>query len=196
MLDAEAVFGTESPIVPVIHTLRRLSLSLEPDHSTDLDKAMASLSIYDIEYDLNQLNGEYPEAGDNMDGVSEVGALKTAAHMYLYLVIRQIPSGSPAYNQLSRRLRADLEEDEQWWGLNRDRQCWLLWILFIGYMATSEVFGRRWFFMNALRVCKVLGVSTSDELLGVLMSVVWDRSRGRAVDLFWREGLAISNGGG
>lgn len=187
MLDAEVVFGTASPIIPVIHALRHVSLSLEPNHS-DMDRAMASLSIYDIEYDLNQLNGESSDI-ECLDGAFEVAPLKTAAHIYLYLMIRQIPRGSPAFNPLSRRLRVALEEqDEQWWCSNKDREYWLLWMLFIGYVATSEVVSKQWFLQNALGVCKSQEVTTRDDLLDILRSVMWNGSRGREeVDLFWRE---------
>jgi hypothetical protein len=51
-LNAEDTFGTESPLISVINSIRRLSRDLDPEYVGNVDRVKASSMIYNLEYDL------------------------------------------------------------------------------------------------------------------------------------------------
>ncbi|KAH7116388.1 hypothetical protein EDB81DRAFT_701995 [Dactylonectria macrodidyma] len=179
MLNPEDILGAASPIIPVIQTLRHISLSMDSSHSGILDRSLISLSIYEAEYSLNLLNrpmGGVSEYGNGQP--SEVVPLKIAAHIYLYLMIRELPGGSPVFGELTRRFRASLEaQTEQWWIASRDRQCWVLWMLYIAFAAAPEEPNKQWFLTKGLLLCEMLNLMARDELERILRSVLWNGSR-------------------
>ncbi|KAM6513517.1 hypothetical protein FALCPG4_015922 [Fusarium falciforme] len=179
MLNPEDILGAASPIVPVIQTLRHISLSMDSSHSGILDRSLISLSIYEAEYSLNLLNGPMGGVGEYGNGQpSEVVPLKIAAHIYLYLMIRELPGGSPVFGELTGRFRASLEaQTEQWWMASRDRQCWVLWMLYIAFAAAPEEPNKQWFLTKGLLLCEMLNLMARDELERILRSVLWNGSR-------------------
>lgn len=179
MLNPEDILGAASPIVPAIQTLRHISLSMDSSHSGILDRSLISLSIYEAEYSLNLLNGPMGGVGEYGNGQpSEVVPLKIAAHIYLYLMIRELPGGSPVFRELTRRFRASLEaQTEQWWIASRDRQCWVLWMLYIAFAAAPEEPNKQWFLTKGLLLCEMLNLMARDELERILRGVLWNGSR-------------------
>ncbi|KAI5460609.1 hypothetical protein BGZ63DRAFT_249206 [Mariannaea sp. PMI_226] len=181
MLNAEDILGAASPIVPVILALRHISLSMDSSHSGKLDRNLISFLIYEAEYGLNLLNG-LMRGGDignySYGQPSEVVPLKIAVHIYLYLMIREIPAGSPVFRELTRRFRASLEaQTEQWWISSRERQCWVLWMLYIAFAAATEEPNKQWFLTKGLLLCEMLNLMARDELECTLKSVLWNGSR-------------------
>lgn len=186
MLELEGIFGSTS-IVPIFQALRCVSMSMDPNYSSNLDKTSISLSIYNIEYDLNLLNGTLSESSTNK--FPEAVSLKIASHIYLYQMIRDLPSGSLVLDKLARRLCTVLKtQEERWWGLRTDRQRWFLWMLFMGYGAALEGPNKLWFLQKTSSVCEILGLTKNNDFLSVLTSVIWRGSRCEdQMKEIWRE---------
>jgi len=56
LLRASLLFGSQSPIINIIHLLRKLSLDLDTDNISKVNILDASNDIYNLEYDLLLLN--------------------------------------------------------------------------------------------------------------------------------------------
>ncbi|KAK5996199.1 hypothetical protein PT974_04628 [Cladobotryum mycophilum] len=175
ILAPEDVFGVFSPIVPVFESLRQVSLTLNAGDGSTLDRATISLQIYNIEYDVLLLKeSDIAVVEPNRWLAPEATLLKIASHLYLYLVIRDLPTGSSVFQNLVGRLQAVLEgQNEAWWELHGERQNWLLWILFMGYGAAGEREEKWWFVRNLMLVCRNLGIIASDELTAALRRILW-----------------------
>jgi hypothetical protein len=96
-------------------------------------------------------------------------------------VIRELPPSSPILETLIFRLQNSLLDSMPWWSsdLNSSshlqRKIWLLWILFIGAVASNGRIERFWFIKELGGLCSELGVSEiegSEGLRGRLSSVV------------------------
>ncbi len=131
--------------------------------------------IYNLEYDillLNNLNSIEPDA--NRCSYSwEAIPLKIAAHMYLWLVIRELPPTSELLYTVVQRLQNSLETQlPGWWYGNLERKIWLLWIVFVGAVATDSRPERLWFVKELGKLCKELDVWDFERLREHLGKVV------------------------
>jgi len=109
----------------------------------------------------------------NTHGSYEAMPLAHAAHIYLWLVIRQVPPVSMVFIKLSRNLRDTLEAQRHgWWSATHERKNWLAWILFIGAAAAAGT--EQWWFLTALEsISESLGVWSRDSLKKCLSRVLW-----------------------
>lgn len=190
MLDLADVFGTASPVLPIIRELRDVSIVMDPNYAGVVDKTFATRAVYDVEYDLAQFNEAKSEAyGLETDLLPEPISLKLALHIYLYLMIRELPSTSPVVDEMARRLRVALEpRKHQWLIWGRGSQCWLLWMLFVGYASASECLNKQWFLQNCLWFCNVLNLLTREDLRSVLRSVMWNGIQSEThMDRLWQQ---------
>jgi hypothetical protein len=190
MLDPADVFGAASPILPVIQKLRHISMVMDPTYAGVLDKTFTTQAVYDVEYDLALLNGPQPEADRlETDLLPQATCLKIASHIYLYIMIRELPSTSPVVDEMAKRLRLALElQKGHWLFWRRDSQCWLLWMLFIGYASASEYRNKQWFLQNSLLFCNTLNLLTKDDLRSSLKSVMWSGVQCEIhMDRLWRQ---------
>jgi hypothetical protein len=165
-------FGALSPMVSIFDALRSLSQMLDPQSTktNGLDKPQASNLVYNLEYDLLSLNTPFLSSEFGI----EVLPLKTAVHIYLYLVIREIPMSSHTIGRMMLRLQDALEGDiDIYWTTTPVLQAWLLWILFIGYIAADQRPERAWFVNQIARTVGLLGVYTLEALEGELKKVLW-----------------------
>jgi hypothetical protein len=142
-------------MVPIITALRSLSSFLDPKNISTLNRLQASTQIYDLEYDILLLNST------NLN--QEAIPLKVAAQLYLWLVIREVPPSSPILSTLIFRLQGSLLNSLSWWYAEPDfrseRKFWLLWILFVGAVASLGRVERFWFIQELEKLCLDLGVS-------------------------------------
>jgi hypothetical protein len=188
-LALESVGPRESAMAAILRSLQLVSSSSDPNCST-FNPEIIGMQIYSIEYDLLMLNGDTRTAVEsNRRPSSEVAVLKVAAHLYLYLVLRKLPSGSPVFSELIIRLRTALEkQDEAWWTSCKERMVWYIWILFMGYVAAAERAEKWWFVPATLPICGTLGVTTEFMLREVLKTAVWQEvSCDRWVKSFWSD---------
>lgn len=176
LLAPEDLFGPESPIISIFSLLRSLSSDLDPGHSETLDRPAASNMIYNVEYELLHINKEHAEDLELNECLYSFEAipLKTAAHLWLYLVIREIPRTSQLLSRLVERLQDGLEiQLGGWWNSTYERQTWLLWMLFVGAAASAGRFERWWFVKELGMVCRILGIWHVEGLEDALKRVLW-----------------------
>jgi hypothetical protein len=177
LLSPGDLFGFESPIVPIFHQLRTLSHSLSPSQILTTNRLLASYQIYDVEFSL--LSSNQPDLKtkylDSCLHLSGSLPLRTAIHVYLYLVIREISPGSELIVRLIDRLQGQIESHlEGWWAATSVRRTWLLWILFIGGAATKvKMHQRRWFVKELGVVCRNECLFDVGGLREALKQVVW-----------------------
>jgi hypothetical protein len=132
--------------------------------------------IYNVEYELLHLNKENAEDLEPNECIYSFEAipLKTAAHLWLYLVIREIPRASQFLYRLVERLQDALEIHlGGWWSSTYERQTWLLWMLFMGGAASAGRFERWWFVKELGMVCRAMGIWNREALEEALKRVVW-----------------------
>ncbi|KAE9375227.1 hypothetical protein N431DRAFT_555700 [Stipitochalara longipes BDJ] len=154
-LDPNALFTTSSLLPSIISSLRTLSSSLDPANIENLNRLEASTQIYNLEYDILLLNSSTPYPLEQ-----EFITLKIAAHLYLWLVIRELPPSSQILITVIQRLQYSLKEEViGWWSENLERRIWLLWILFMGAVASNGRAERFWFIEELVKVCRDLGIS-------------------------------------
>ena len=166
-------------MVPIFTNLRVLSFDLDPDHILHVDRLKASNVIYTTEYDLLSLNKVHADDLEPSECLYsfETVPLKTAAHLYLYLVIREVPLSSALVYRLAQRLQQSLEEQlPGWWNSNAERQTWLLWMLFIGGIAAAGSIGRWWFVRELGNTCRMLGIWSGDAFREGLKQVLWQEA--------------------
>lgn len=175
MLSTEDLFGTVgTPMVGIVDSIRRLSGDLDPENTGSVDRVKASSSIYKLEYSLLSLNSASRDSPELVNQHSfKIVPLKTAVHLYLYLVIREIPRNSKIIERMVVRLQDSLEPDLfQWWNSTVECQTWLLWILFIG-CTTSYADQKVWFVREFVTITDLLGISSQKSLELHLKKVLW-----------------------
>jgi hypothetical protein len=132
--------------------------------------------IYNVEYELLHLNKEHADDLEPNECLYSFEAipLKTAAHLWLYLVIREVPRTAQLLCRLVERLQEALEiQLGGWWNSTFERQTWLLWMLFMGGAASAGKFERWWFVKELGIVCRTLGIWNREGLEEGLKRVLW-----------------------
>ncbi|KAH7399808.1 fungal-specific transcription factor domain-containing protein [Cadophora sp. MPI-SDFR-AT-0126] len=182
-------FGATSPIPPIFDALRTLSQSLSPANIACINRIGASNAIYNLEYDLLLLNEPFSAFSDVLDSTIQVKTLplRTAAHIYLWLAIREIPLTSELIHRMVQRLQESLVGTlSQWWTGTRESMIWLLWILFVGGIAAMGREERMWFVQEMSGICRTLGISDNDTLRNSLYLVLWQEEFcGEKLELLW-----------
>jgi hypothetical protein len=162
--------------VPIITSLRNLSYELAPERIAQTNRLAASNKIYNVEYDLLLLN---ELQNTNIDSnrcifAFEAVPLKMAAHLYLWLAIRELPPTSELLYKILQRLHGSLKPVlPGWFNASEERMYWLLWILFVGGVAANGRKERSWFVNELGHVCIDLKIWTLDGLKECLERVVW-----------------------
>ncbi|CZR53411.1 uncharacterized protein PAC_03289 [Phialocephala subalpina] len=199
-LKASHLLGASSPIIPIISNLRTLTHLLSSSNSSSHTKSArmhASDLIYDTEYSLLALNppsldpDSFNFALSNCAFTFESLPLRTALHLYLYLSIRLVPTSSELVRKMVARLRDALEEVKEWWESN-EKKMWLLWILFVGAVATRRELEERWWFIDELRrLCTEMRIWDVQNLKAMLRGVLWEEEWcGEKAEAIWEEVVA------
>jgi hypothetical protein len=178
-LTPENIFGFDSPIIPIFQMLRTLSHELDPLYAASTDRLRASNMIYETEYSLLKLNREKVEDLEPTSCIYSFEAipLKTAAHLFLYLVIREIPHTSQLLFRLVERLQEAMEiQLGGWWDATDERRTWLLWMLFMGGSATAGRLERWWFVKEMEIVCGGLGIRSEQGFRDALKRALWQEA--------------------
>jgi len=164
-LDPNALFITSSLLPSIITSLRSLSSILDPANTESFNRLEASTQIYNLEYDILLLNSNTTYSIDQ-----EHVCLKIAAHLYLWLVIRELPPTSQILITVIQRLQHAVTLNGEvmgWWTGNWERKMWLLWIFFMGAVASNGRPERFWFIEEMAKLCRDLrmkGVEGPDGL--------------------------------
>lgn len=174
LIDPGHAFGTEEPVISVINFLRHTSRTIHEKKDVDVRRLNLSQELYDVEYQLQAVKTDTASP----TRPPEIMPLSVALHLYLYLVIRNIPIQTRLISALAKRLRAALETQATfWWEAEGDKHIWLLWTLFIGFGATAQRSEKHWF---VEKIAQWLNIymdtdmdSAFDGLHGVLKRVLW-----------------------
>lgn len=179
LLPPEDLFGSASPIIPIVQSLRTLSTGLDAEHIHTADRLVASNMIYNTEYSLLNLNKE------NIDDLEPTSCIfsfesipfRTASHLFLYHVIREIPPSSQILFLLAERLKDAIEiQLNGWWESTDEKKVWLLWMLFIGSATTAGRYERWWFVEQIQRICRELLIIDVEGLIIALKRVLWQEA--------------------
>ncbi|KAL7941150.1 hypothetical protein V8C42DRAFT_197485 [Trichoderma barbatum] len=189
VLSPEGAFGTALPTNAIFRSLRRISAALTPEYDAPLDRTAMSDQIYGVEYNLLTLQNEYTEYLEPIQYLSSVSVLmNTAAYIYVYLILRELPINSRLLYKLSQQLRGALEmQDEGWWNTTSERQQWLLWVLFMGYGAASEWPEKWWFVERMEPLGAALMVWTRGELESALKGILWENFCKDFLEKLWKD---------
>ncbi|KAH8687443.1 hypothetical protein BGZ60DRAFT_393600 [Tricladium varicosporioides] len=162
-------------ISQIISLMRILSADLDPHYIATVDRINASATIYDLEYSLLSMNKESQDVPELFYSETlEVLPMKIALHLYLYLVIREIPRLSGGVKKLTLRLRTSLElRVSEWWAASSESQTWLLWTLFIGYISSNGQDQKIWFIRHLAFTANLLGIRNYDVFKRHLERIVW-----------------------
>ncbi|KAL6791003.1 hypothetical protein J3E68DRAFT_411777 [Trichoderma sp. SZMC 28012] len=168
-----SIGGISPEMACILRSLHGVSSSSANATDCPSDLQIISMQIYNIEYDLLMLN-ETPYSQKVNRLSNEAAALKVAAHLYLYLLLRKLPSGSPVFSELTTRFRNALDKcDEVSEDSQYDRLIWRLWILFVGYAAAAEREDKWKFVKGSWAICKALHITRGAQLNSSLRATVW-----------------------
>ncbi|KAL7916793.1 hypothetical protein GGI35DRAFT_434008 [Trichoderma velutinum] len=187
----ESIACISSEMACILQSLHDVSSSFAKAKATsDLEDTM--IQIYNIEYDLLMLN-ETPPSRMIHRLPKEAAALKVAAHLYLYLLLRKLPSGSPVFSELVTRLENASDKcDEISEDSPKDRLIWRLWILFVGFAAAAEREDKWKFVQGVLTTCNALHITSEAQLNSSLRATVWqDPSCERWAKSLWADCLCV-----
>jgi hypothetical protein len=168
-------FGTESPTISIMDSIRRLSRELDPGQATNLNRLEASRMIYNLEYDLLALNDPSEEdPAPKSQHLFEVIPLKIAVHLYMYLFIREIPQTSKIIDRMVLRLQRSLDSQLFVW-LNSTDECltWFLWILFMGRIASRGRSEGFWFLQKFVATTDLLGIFSQESMELHMRKILW-----------------------
>lgn len=133
--------------------------------------------IYAVEYEMLLHRAGIADGVLNTNHSVETLPLNISAHIYLYLVIRNITGGSQPIHRLVERLCTSLHvRSAEWWGESSDRHYWLLWVLFVGSAAAAGRQERAWLVMDLGRLIQSMGVKTEEDLEYSLKQVLWEEA--------------------
>jgi hypothetical protein len=167
--------------VPILKSLRALSRITSFDHISTTNRLVVSSMIYDTNFSLVDLNNTNVDDPENIICAfsHEDTPLKMALHLFLYLVIREIPPYSQLYLHLVQRLCAAIElHGGGWWEATEERKIWLLWMLFMGGAAAAGEQERWWFVIKMSILCRELAIWSQDDLKSTLKRVLWQDAWG------------------
>ncbi|KAE9566840.1 hypothetical protein CGMCC3_g17017 [Colletotrichum fructicola] len=161
------------PKFPMFHTLDQVSLPLlgghNPDESNEPRKIFVSLrqaicsqagavSADDIRIVMNTADSSilhflYVERRTATPVQKRFLVLVAAAHVFLYVVLREIPTTGHMIRLLVARMRAALDDADSIALIWVSHDAALLWILFVGIVGSGTTEDRQWF---ASRLHKLL----------------------------------------
>ena len=163
-------------ILNVLQILQFIYAEIETKEATSLNRQSISSAIYSVEYRLfmMQQNGPtYPTMMVNDIDLAE--PLRLAAHLFLHLAIRELPAHSKTYQKMSEQLQSILPDyiDLEVHGALHSSLSLLLWILFIGGVASLDP-TTKWYFVKCLaRVSRTLRLRHQDDFIHSLRKTLW-----------------------
>ena len=103
------------------------------------------------------------------------GSCRLAAYLYLYLVLRELPTSAVIVQTILKRLEGILEKAKgdiltMW----REDQHLFLWILYMGAIASIGSSERGFFVQILRRMIMQMGLHTMEAFTGALKEVLWE----------------------
>ncbi|KAK0102277.1 hypothetical protein ONS95_005899 [Cadophora gregata] len=186
LLNLRHLFCANSPLVPIFKTLRLLSRSLSSARIMNTDRIETSNAIYNLELLLSKPPSTSSGPSDSVLTLEAV-QLRTAAHLYLWLAIRELPPSSELVHIIAQRLLESIVTQlSTGWMKTKERMLWLLWILFVGGIAAMGRLERLSFVREMVVVCTKLQVWDKDALRDSLRLVLWQEGFAKEkLELLW-----------
>ncbi|MCJ1385104.1 hypothetical protein MMC17_008223 [Xylographa soralifera] len=177
----------ESECVDIIQDLRSLTVqAANPQSMSMRDRKAFSSTIYLLEYQLLSHHG----GPSSVQKYSQTPAsLRLAAHLYLYLAVRELPSSAELHHRMATRLQiaaiAGVQAGLDFPGYNHDL---FLWIIFIGGAALSGQSDQHWFVSELRIICYTLQISSLDQFKERLTKILWhEKFFTRHAPVLWAE---------
>jgi hypothetical protein len=98
-----------------------------------------------------------------------------AAHLYMHLAVRELPGTAKMHLNMLYDLKSSIAYDlsSLFFQASDASLQVLLWILFIGAAASTDLDTRSFFVQKLQPVCTVLGLETEADFAGLLKGVLW-----------------------
>jgi hypothetical protein len=179
----------------ILQTLRLLSHLMSRPSIDAKHQVMFSRGLYLTEYKLLvMLDQKAEDELIPMNRNSHVyGSVRLAAYLYLYMALRELPRSTMINYTLARRLKGILERSNAdlvlvW----RDDLHLLLWILFIGAVATFGTEERGFFVSYLSRMQHHMGLVSLEGFQAALKEVLWLRDFSDMESIIvWREMVEV-----
>lgn len=167
----ETILSDELPVLLIIQSLRDVSEKKGNYRSATQNNKEVNNRIFDIEYKLHRLQMSNHQLGSSSGKMIPFYA---ALNIYLYLAIRELPVRAKMMMMLVDRLQETFNtEPLEWWVSNQQRKNRILWMLFIGYAAGSEIDKDAWFFDTMKMMCEQYKIRDTGLLKQYLKDVLW-----------------------
>lgn len=103
------------------------------------------------------------------------GSCRLAAYLYLYIILRELPTSATMVQMVLRRLKGILESaSADLLILWSEDQHLFLWILYMGAIASIDGVEREFFVEVLRRAAKHLELKTLDAFTNALKEVLWE----------------------
>jgi hypothetical protein len=165
-----------SNVIEIMGCLRVISAAISTPQPEITDRRSIGNAVYSVEHHLLTLQPEVMEANSSQIlGLDMSQGLLIAAHLFLHLAIRELPSTAKMHINMLNILKSSIpvEEAGDIRQLSEDTLRLLVWTLFMGAAATSEQSNRTDFVKGLRMVCSVLNVQSYEEFERVLKGVLW-----------------------
>jgi hypothetical protein len=145
--------------------------------SPPVDRRSISNAVYSAEHRLLSLRMSSYTDDDDIQSISLdfSQVLLLAAHLYMHLAIRELPGTAKMHLKMLYDLKSSitLNFPSLFFQASDAILQVLLWILFIGAVASTDLNTRSFFVQNLQQVCTVLGVETEVDFQSLLKGVLW-----------------------
>ena len=116
--------------------------------------------------------------------------LLLAAHVFLYLTMRQVPRDGAVAKALLRRLEESIQPMQMDLDAWKDHLPALIWIFFVGAAAASKLpakeISKHWMWVQLKALCRLVLPTAKESLLKVLKGFLWsDNGYASFLDEFW-----------
>ena len=98
---------------------------------------------------------------------------RSAAFVYIYAALRDVPLGGRLFDKFVERLRSALDHPGFMLAWSNSHPSMLLWVLVLGSLAATGRPERSWFVSQFVGVCMILNLQSLQEMLRVLQNITW-----------------------
>lgn len=116
-------------------------------------------------------------------------SLLLAAHVFLYVMMRQVPKNGAVARTLVHRLEESIRLGQMSLDLWGDHLSALIWVLFVGAAVCEppiEGNAKPWMWLQFINICRSMLPTTKEALMNVLKKFLWsDKGCASFLDRFW-----------
>jgi hypothetical protein len=163
----------------IFQVMRLLSLRIHALPSELPERILYDRGLYMSEYKLLVVL----DASDDLDpdmvwpnrNSHIYGSCRLAAYLYLYIILRELPTSATMVQMVLKRLKAILESaNADLLILWTEDQHLFLWILYMGAIASIDATEREFFVKVLRRAAKRMELETLEKFTDALKEVLWE----------------------